>query len=130
MLDNDILLKLFKCFPNSFMNSQLEFIADLKSNTYFRLADCETEFQVKKKVIQWLSRAAFKSEPYRFQSDNTKFHRFIAKGINDFLDTDWDCDDFEKIYTKLGNGCNDDLCERFINSGYSMDVLKGVINIV
>ena len=124
MPDNEILLRLFRCFPNSFMNSQLEFIADLKSNTYFRLADCETEFQVKKKVIQWLSRAAFKSEPYRFSSDNTKFHRFIAKGVNEFLGTAWDCDEFEIIYAKLGNGCNDDLCDRFINSGYDIEILR------
>lgn len=130
MLDNDILLRLFKCFPNSFMNSQLEFIADLKSNTYFRLSDCETEFQVKKKVIQWLSRAAFKSEPYQTAIANRRFHERIAKGINDFLDTDWDCDDFEIIYTKLGNGCNDQMCDDFIKSGYNMDMLKGVINIV
>src|SRR5574343_226471 len=116
MLDNEILLRLFECFPNSFMNSQLEFIADLKSNTYFRLADCETEFQVKKKVIQWLSRAAFRSEPYQTDKANRRFHERIAKGINDFLDTDWDCDDFEKIYTKLGNGCNDQMCDDFIKS--------------
>ena len=124
MVDNDVLLRLFKCFPNSFMNSQLEFIADLKSNTYFRLSDCETEFQVKKKVIQWLSRAAFKSEPYQTMIANERFHKRIAKGINDFIDTDWDCDDFEIIYAKLGNGCNDDLCEAFINSGYDLDVLR------
>jgi len=130
VLDNEILLRLMHCFPNSFLNSQLEFIADLKSNTYFRLSDCETEFQVKKKVIQWLSRAAFKSEPYQTAIANRRFHERIARGINDFLDTDWDSDDFEKIYTKLGNGCNGQMCEDFINSGYSMDVLKGVINIV
>jgi hypothetical protein len=124
MLDNDILLRLFECFPNSFMNSQLEFIADLKSNTYFRLSDRETEFQVKKKVIQWLSRAAFKSEPYQTAIANRRFHERIAKGINDFLGTDWDGDDFEAIYAKLGNGCNDDLCEAFINSGYDLDILR------
>ena len=126
MLDNETLQRLFRCFPNSFMNSQLEFIADLKSNTYFRLADCETEFQVKKKVIQYLSRAAFKSEPYQTMIANERFHKRIAKGINEFLGTDWDIDDFETIYTKLGNGCNDDLCDRFINSGYDIEILRKV----
>ena len=125
MLDNDVLLRLFKCFPSSFINSQLEFIADLKSNTYFRLADCETEFQVKKKVIQWLSRAAFKSEPYQTAIANRRFRERIAKGINDFLGTDWDADDFEKIYTKLGNGCNNAMCEDFINSDYDLNGLRG-----
>ena len=36
-------------------------------------------------------------------------------------------DDFEYIYTYLGNGCNKPIAIKFIESGYDIDVLKQLI---
>ena len=44
--------------------------------------------------------------------------------INRFLETNFDGDDIELIYVKLGNGINSSLAEEFIKSGYDMEILK------
>ena len=38
-----IVKKLTNAFPNSFINYNLEFITDTKTNNYFILEDCKTE---------------------------------------------------------------------------------------
>ena len=43
MVDALVINKLKRAFPNSFVNSASEFIAEKKSNEFFRLEDCETE---------------------------------------------------------------------------------------
>lgn len=112
------------CFPHSFINHNLEFIAHIKSNTYFRLEDCNTEFDVKCKVLEWLSRSAYKTTPYRRNDMNVDFHRFMLNGINEFLGTHFTVADMEQIYTYLGNACNHNKTIRFIESGYDMSILK------
>ena len=47
MVDSLVTRKLAKAFPNSFINTALEFIAHKEANEYFRLEDCESEFDVK-----------------------------------------------------------------------------------
>ena len=39
----DIVTMFMNCFPNSVINHNAEFIAHIKSNTYFGLKDCENE---------------------------------------------------------------------------------------
>lgn len=117
---------LLQAFPNSMINSSFEFIADIKTNQYFRLEDCKKPLDINCKVLEWLSRATFKSNPYDKKKDNDKLHEFILDGINDFLDTDFSEEDMELIYMKLGNGCNRPLCEKFVMSGYDMEVLKKI----
>lgn len=80
----DIVTKLMNCFPNSVINHNAEFIAHIKSNTYFGLKDCENETDVKCKVLEWLSRPAYKTEPYNTKRSNDEFHRFMLGGINQF----------------------------------------------
>lgn len=111
-------------FPNSMINSSFEFIADIKTNQYFRLEDCKKPLDINCKVLEWLSRAAFKTAPYRNEWRNKKYHEYMLRCINDFLDTDFSEEDIELIYTKLGNNCNRPLCEKFVQSGYDMEVLK------
>lgn len=125
MVDSYVTKKLSIAFPRSFINTSLEFIAHKEANEWFRLEDCECEFDVKCKVLEWLSRGAFKTEPFYHHSKNEKFHEFMLNGINKFLDTNFSYDDMEIIYTYLGNRCNHTKTERFIESGYDMSVLKG-----
>ena len=125
MVDSLITKKLARAFPNSFINTSLEFIAHKEANEYFRLEDCETVFDVKCKVLEWLSRGAYKTCPFNTNVKNERFHNFMLNGINDFLVTDFTKEDMEIIYTYLGNRCNHERTVKFINSGYDMAVLKG-----
>lgn len=120
----DIVTELMDCFPNSVINHNAEFIAHIKSNTYFALKDCENETDVKCKVLEWLSRPAYKTEPYNSKRSNDKFRRFMLGGVNQFLETNFTEEDMEQIYTYLGNRCNHAKTLKFIESGYDMSLLK------
>ena len=125
MVDSLVTRRLRRAFPKSYINTNLEFIAHKEANEYFRLEDCECEFDVKCKVLEWLSRGAYKTCPFNSNTKNERFHNFMLNGINDFLGTDFTEDDIEIIYTYLGNRCNHEKTEKFIESGYDMAVLKG-----
>jgi hypothetical protein len=124
MVNSEITLKLLSAFPRSWINGSLEFIAHTKANEYFRLEDCETELDVKCKVLEWLSRGAYKTEPFNSDRKNNEFHAFMLNGINKFLGTNFTEEDMERIYTKLGNRVNHDLTVEFVNSGYDVSLLK------
>ena len=124
MVGSCVTKKLAKAFPKSFINSALEFIAHREANEWFRLEDCECEFDVKCKVLEWFSRGAYKTEPFYDYDKNEEFHNFMLNGINVFLGTDFTEEDMEIIYTYLGNRCNHEKTEKFIESGYDMEVLK------
>lgn len=123
MIDESVLMELFAAFPGSIINSQLEFVADTVAGEWFRLGDCQTRFDVERKVIQYLSRGAYKTSPYGSKSRNAALHDKQRSGINHFLGTRFSPDDIELIYTYLGNGCNAELCGRFIREGYNMGLL-------
>ena len=116
--------KLMRCFPGSFINYEGEFIAHRTSNTYLIFDTCENEQELKYKVLEWFSRAAFKTEPYDSNKSNHKFNRFMLDGVNAFLGTAFTFDDMELIYTYLGNAINHDLTIKFVESGYDMEVLR------
>lgn len=131
-MDNikDIITDLQTAFYKSIINNSFEFVADPhpRINTYFRLEDVNTLLDAKCKVIAYLSRAAFKTEPFRMKHLNEEVHAYHLNGINEFLGTDFTEKDMELIYTRLGNDINRPLCKKFIKSGYDMSVLtdKGV----
>lgn len=115
---------LMYCFPGSFVNRSGEFIAHRAANQYFILENCETELDVKCKVLEWLSRSAYKTAPFSSRDKNDKFHQFMLTGINAYLGTNFTEDDMETIYTYLGNCVNHPLTIRFVESGYDMLVLE------
>lgn len=94
-----------------------------KENEYIILSDCITEFDVKCKVLEWFSRGAHKTAPFR-EKANILFHKFMRDGINNFLGTDFCVEDMDLIYTYLGNACNHEKTIRFIESGYDMQILR------
>lgn len=120
-------IQLMNCFPNSFINYQGEFIAHKYANEYFILDSCETETDVKYKVLSWFSRGACISEPYRTKKKNKEFHEFMLNGINKFLGTNFSQRDIEIIYTYFGNGLNREGCYEFINSNYDMTIVENVV---
>ena len=122
----EVAKELMRCFPNSFINADGEFVAHRDANEYFILENCNSVLDVECKVLEWFSRAAFKTEPFPTKAKNDRFHKFMRGGINKFLGTNFTAEDMELIYTRLGNGINRPLCERLVDFEYSMDVLKGV----
>ncbi len=124
MISWELTAKLMNCFPNSVINHNAEFIAHIRSNTYFILKDCNDELDVKCKILEWLSRPAYKTEPYNSKRSNDQFHKFILNGINQFLKTDFTKDDMELIYTYLGNACNHELTIEFIRNGFDLSILE------
>ena len=118
MVDWKIVKELGLSFPGWFINDQGEFIAHQKANEYFKIIDCETELDVQCKVLEWLSRAAFKTAPFQRSVQNTALHIFMLNG------TEFSPEDIAQIYTYLGNACNHQKTIRFIRSGYDMAVLE------
>lgn len=116
--------KLMAAFPDSFIYQNGEFIAHKKSNTYLVFENCKTLEEVQCKVLEWFSRAAYKTEPYYTDRSNAKFHQFMLDGINKFLGTAFSFDDMDLIYTYLGNAIHHDLTLAFVRSGYDMEVLR------
>lgn len=118
----DYIKDLLKCFPGSFINSNFEFIADKKSNTYFSIDNC-SEFEIKCKLIEYVSRSCYKTEPYRSKIYNDKFHIKMLNGFNDYLGTNFDSNDMIKIYTYLGNGVNHKKTMEFVIANFDMTLL-------
>lgn len=125
MVDQKVLNKLFAAFPDAIINRNLEFVADpqRRVNSYFRLEDCETEEDVAAKVLEWLSREAYKSRHFNVEYRNRMVHDYHSDGINTFCGTSFDTLDIETIYTRLGNCVNHQKTLDFIRSGYDMAVL-------
>lgn len=120
-------LKLMKCFPRSLIICSGEFIAHKEANEYFNLSKCADELEVKCKVLEWLSRAAYKGQPFRSAKKNNELNKFMLKGINEFLDTNFGETEIGTIYRELGNQVNRELTIKFIESNYDMEVLKSEI---
>lgn len=124
MVTWELIKKLMNCFSGSLINQNGEFIAHIKANVYFNLSTCETELDIKCKILEWFSRSAFKMCPYDSNRRNKEFHRFMLNGINRFLETEFTVSDIEEIYTYLGNAINHSLTIKFIESGYDLSVLE------
>lgn len=120
----DVIDRLIFCFGGSFVNQENEFIAHREASEYFRLEDCKTELSIKCKVLEWLSRAAFKTAPFETEKENEEFHEFMLNGINEFLGTEFTEDDIETIYIHIGNSINHQKTLEFIESGYNFSVLN------
>lgn len=101
----------------------IEFLCHGYSNTYFILGNCKTKLDVDCKVLEWVSRAAYKATPYQQDRLNKKFHKEMLDGINTYLGTDFNNDDICTIYTYLGNSCDHEKTVAFVQSGFDMSLL-------
>ena len=126
-MDLDIILKLMRCFAGSTINQFGEFIAHEKGNAYFNLNNCKTELDIQCKVLEWFSREAYKSTPYRQNSKNEKYHEFMLNGINKYLGTEFKHEDMMVIYCELGNAVNHKLTIEFIQSDFDFSVLRKAV---
>lgn len=122
-MDWELILRLMNCFDRSFISQCGEFIAHDKANQYFTIKNCKTELDIKCKMLEWFSRGAYKSEPFRNNKKNDELHAFMLNGINRFLGTSFIDEDIKVIYIYLGNACDHEKTIRFIESGYDFNVL-------
>ena len=129
MVNQQVLNDLFGAFPDAIINRNLEFVANpnRRVNSYFRLEDCESREDVTAKVLEWLSREAYKSLHYSVDWRNKEVHEYHLKGINAFCGTNFTHEDMEIIYTRLGNCVNHRLTLFFILSGYDMSILERAV---
>lgn len=116
--------RLMYCFPGSFINTNGEFIAHRKANEWFDLFSCKDDVEIKCKVLECLSRAAYKSQPFSSNRANRELHQQMRDGINEYLGANFTESDMDEIYTYLGNGCNRAKTLRFVQSGYDLTILQ------
>ena len=128
MVSEEVINRLKECFPAAFVNPRNEIIIHPKTNSYFILENCENEFDVQCKVLEWLSRAACKSQPYHGVWRNEWVWEYHRNGINMYLGTKFSREDMYLIYTYLGNCCNHPRTEAFVKSGYDLNLLRALEN--
>lgn len=116
-------VRLMNAFPKSFINEHGEFIAHDKANEYFILKGCANDLDIKCKVLEWLSRGASVTGPFRTKKSNDTFREFMLSGVNKFLGTEFTQKDMRDIYTELGNRVDHDRTIKFIESGYDFKLL-------
>ena len=116
-IENEI-SKIKRIFPKSFVNNHDELILEPKNNIYFRLEDVESILDFKCKFIAWVSRPASKGT-------NKYWQLRIRDWFNMYLGTTFSqYEILEYIYTKLGNDIRRELCEKFVESDYDLEVIK------
>jgi hypothetical protein len=103
--------------PKAFINRRNELILVPTKNIYFNLNGVESKRDITVKIFHWLSRPAYKGV-------GSYWENRIRSIINSYLQTDFSRNDFNLIYTKLGNGINPELTEKFIDSDYDFKVLE------
>ena len=114
------LKRLINCFPEAYINRQLEFILIPKTNTYFRLEGCLTREDVISKVLMWCTRDIANAAPYVQVKRNIDFYVNNKERLEKYLGASVNVD---IIYDCLGNVTNAKLTKEFINSGFSMELL-------
>ena len=125
----DLLIKIMASFKESFVkcnNDGFEIILDSKSNFFFSLENVDSDCELIRRLISTVSRC-YKSEPYEAEWRNKEYQSKLMTPFNKILGTNFTEDDFEYIYTYLGNGCNKPIAIKFIESGYDLNILKQLI---
>ena len=127
----DFLIKIMSAFPHSFIkyyvNGGFEITLDEKNVLWFSLGEIESDIELKRRFISAVSRC-YKAEPYSIFKRNIEWQQKHMVAFNKVLGTNFTEDDFEYIYTYLGNGCNKPIAIKFIESGYELNVLKRLID--
>lgn len=121
---------LSEIFKDSFINDNMDFVAIYRfkkcfANVYFHIETCKSALEVKCKVLEYFSRACFKSSIGNKSIDNI-FHKYMQNCVKEYfkIPSDaWNDYEFEQIYTYLGNSINRNKTRRFIESCFDFAVL-------
>lgn len=107
ILDPKIRSLLQEAFPKCFINMRLELIVYPIRNTWVPLDGVQTIYELRARVIEYLSREAYKG-------GNTRSQNYHLRGINKVCGMSFSGESMEFIYTYLGNGVKPELCRRFV----------------
>lgn len=123
---------LSRIFKDSFINDNEDFVAVLKykgrfANEYFHIPLCHNALEVKCKVLEQFSRACYKTSIGHNRIDN-EFHQYMRNCVNQYLRTQFTEQDFDIIYTCLGNGVHRNLTIQFIESAFNLKELESQWN--
>lgn len=114
------LKKLLNCFPEAYINHNLEVTLIPKTNTYFSLVGCGTKRDIIAKVLMWCTRDISEGWPYKQHRRNIRFYVENVERLEKYLGKKINVD---VIYQNLGNGINKELTYQFIDSDFDMDLL-------
>jgi len=103
-------------FPTASIYKEEEIILEPKNNIYFRIVGVASVLDFNCKILEWCSRACFKGLTEYWQ-------RYFRRGLNSYFGKNWTKENYDLIYTRLGNGVNRSLCIEFINSGFNINLL-------
>jgi|LSQX01.2.fsa_nt_gb hypothetical protein len=116
---NGILGQIVGINQGTFVNALGEIIIERKDNVWFRLTTCNNYRDIQKKCLHFLSRPMMQYSQYRPRTkticSNVFYHFVPIKFTNA---------EIELIYSRLGNCCNEELTEKFIDSGFDIKILK------
>ena len=118
------LKELMACFPESYINHNLELILIPKTNTYFKIENCECHLDVKEKLLTWCSRTIAIGQPYTNKNKNIAFRHYNLKKLNKYLHRNFNESDIGVIYQKLGNGVDPELAKKFVRCNLNLEVLN------
>lgn len=104
-------------FPTASVYKEKEIIVEPKNNIYFLLENVTSEAEFNCKILEWCSRSCCKGLSEYWQ-------RYFRRGVNGYFRQTWSKDDYDLIYTRLGNGVNRPLCVEFIESGFNLELLR------
>ena len=122
MIEWRIAKRLLEAFEGSFITKHTDFIISRRQNIRFILDGCD-EMETKCRLLEQVSIAAAKHQPFRTDLANRRYNDRIRAGINTFLGTQFTRGDMLVIYDRLGNGKDRELTIRFIESGFDMGML-------
>lgn len=126
----DFLTSIISAFPHSFIKYYIyggfEISLDEQNMLYFSLDEIGSDLELKRRFISVVSRC-YKTQPYTTSKRNIEWQQKHMVAFNKVLGTNFTEDDFEYIYTYLGNGCNKPIAIKFIESGYDLNVLKQLV---
>ena len=122
MIEWRIAKRLLEAFEGSFITKHTDFVISRRQNIRFILDGCD-EMEVKCRLLEQVSIAGAKHQPFRTDLANRRYNDRVRAGINTFLGTQFTRGDMLVIYDRLGNGKDRALTVRFIESGFDMGML-------
>ena len=107
----EAITRLLDVFPGSFINAESEIILSRRHNIYFQSEGIVNEDDVTAKLLIWCSR-------------DFVYGRLSLDRLREYSDLDFSKEDLGLIYSKIGNGINPKLAQKFKASEFTLEVLN------
>lgn len=120
----ETLEQLRRCFPQSYINFDQEFIAHRRGGGACSLRGCDRPMELRCRVIEQLVRECCKTRPFKTAQANLQYRDYMAQGLGRFLGICLTEREWLAVYTALGNGVDRQLTMDWIASGYDLKVIR------